>query len=97
MAGPVGIGAFLEIAAGAASAYPKVQKVLTGLQATIIPVPTNESLEESPSEEVKIALLSDPLNFDSAINNIKDRCKKFFRRENGRDPMVIPIIIPTDN
>ena len=28
---------------------------LTGLQATIIPVPTNESLEESPSEEVKIA------------------------------------------
>ena len=34
MAGPVGIGAFLEIAAGAASAYPKVQKVLTGLQAT---------------------------------------------------------------
>lgn len=28
---------------------------LTGLQATIVPVPTNESLEESPSEEVKIA------------------------------------------
>ncbi len=34
-AGPaVGIGAFLEIAAGAASAYPKVQKVINGLGAT---------------------------------------------------------------
>lgn len=34
MAGPVGVGAFLEIAAGAASAYPKVQKVINGLGAT---------------------------------------------------------------
>jgi len=59
--------------------------------------PILKAINQIYSEEVKIALLSDPLNFDSAINNIKDRCKKFFRRENGRDPMVIPIIIPTDN
>ena len=49
------------------------------------------------TEEVKLALLAEPINFDVAIANIKDRCKKFFRRENGRDPLVIPIIIPTAN
>lgn len=59
--------------------------------------PILKAINQIYTEEVKLALLSEPLNFDTAITNIQDRCKKFFRRENGRDPLVIPIIIPTNN
>ncbi len=59
--------------------------------------PILKTINQIYAEEVKLALLGDPINFDAAITNIKDRCKKFFRRENGRDPLVIPIIIPTNN
>ena len=59
--------------------------------------PILKAINSIYTEEVKLALLSEPINFDVAIANIKDRCKKFFRRENGRDPLVIPIIIPTGN
>jgi len=59
--------------------------------------PILKAINQIYTEEVKLALLSDANNFDSAITNIKERCKKFFRRENGRDPLVIPIIIPSSN
>ena len=59
--------------------------------------PILKAINQIYVEEVKLALLADPINFDAAITNIKERCKKFFRRENGRDPLVIPIIIPTNN
>ena len=59
--------------------------------------PILKAINQIYVEEVKLALLGDPINFDAAITNIKDRCKKYFRRENGRDPLVIPIIIPTNN
>ena len=59
--------------------------------------PILKAINQIYLEEVKLALLSDPINFDVAQQNIKDRCKKFFRRENGRDPLVIPIIIPSNN
>ena len=59
--------------------------------------PILKAINQIYIEEVKLALLSENINFDPAINNIKERCKKFFRRENGRDPLVIPIIIPTNN
>ena len=59
--------------------------------------PILKAVTQIYTEEVKLALLSDTNSFDGAITNIKDRCKKYFRRENGRDPLVIPIIIPSSN
>lgn len=59
--------------------------------------PILKAINQIFTEEVKLALMSDTINFDPAMTNIKDRCKKFFRRENGRDPLVIPIIIPVNN
>ncbi len=48
-------------------------------------------------EEVKMALLADATNYEKAISNTKERCRRFIRRENGREPLIIPLIIPIND
>lgn len=47
-------------------------------------------------EEVNNVLASGSLNFDPALEIVKDRTKKFIRRENGREPFILPIVIMLD-
>ena len=56
--------------------------------------PLLKSITQIFVDELNMALAQNANNYESAIANIKDRCKKFIRRENGREPLVIPIIIP---
>ena len=58
-------------------------------------VPILKSLSQIFVEEVEKALKENAPGFKDAINNIKERSKRFIRKENGREPLVIPIIIPT--
>ncbi len=59
-------------------------------------IPLLKSLSQIFIEELELALAqgNDP-EFKACIASIKDRSKRFIRRENGREPLVIPIIIPT--
>ena len=57
-------------------------------------VPLLKSISQIFVEEVEMALKSDSSSFKDCITNIKERSKRFIRRENGREPLVIPIIIP---
>lgn len=44
-------------------------------------------------EEINGLMAKDIFEFDSIIDTIKDRARKFIRRENGRDPEIMPIVI----
>ena len=57
-------------------------------------VPLLKSLSQIFVEEVEASLQRDESSFKECIDNIKERSKRFIRRENGREPLVIPIIIP---
>ncbi len=56
--------------------------------------PLLKSINKIYEEEVLFAVKNGITNFEETIHLIKDRCNKFIRRENGREPLVIPIIIP---
>ena len=57
-------------------------------------VPLLKSLSQIFVEEVEASLKAEEASFKDCIANIKERSKRFIRRENGREPLVIPIIIP---
>lgn len=58
--------------------------------------PLLKSVSKIFEEEVLKALRNNTMNYDETIALIKDRSKKFIRRENGREPLVMPIIIPVN-
>ena len=47
-------------------------------------------------DEVTTALNMDETNFEKVKVAISDRAKRFIKRENGREPLVLPIIIMVD-
>ena len=57
-------------------------------------VPLLKSISQIFIEEVESSLNNNELGFKNAIANTKDRCKRFIKKENGREPLIIPIIIP---
>ena len=60
-------------------------------------IPILKSVTQIFTEEVENSLASNELGFKNAIANTKERCRKFIRKENGREPLVIPIIIPLND
>ena len=57
-------------------------------------VPLLKSISQIFVEEVEASLKNEEMSFKNCITNVKERSKRFIRRENGREPLVIPIIIP---
>lgn len=57
-------------------------------------VPLLKSLSQIFVEEVELSFQGDDPSFKTCITNVKERTKRFIMRENGREPLVIPIIIP---
>lgn len=47
-------------------------------------------------EEVNEVLKRGSLDFDEAMENTRDRARRFIRRENGREPFIIPFVILSD-
>lgn len=58
--------------------------------------PLLKSIAQIYIEEVNLALQEDVPNFALAQETIKDKAKKFIKRENGREPLVIVSIIEID-
>ena len=58
--------------------------------------PLLKSIAQIYVEEVNLALMEDSPNFRLAEETIKDKAKKFIKRENGREPLVIVSIIEVD-
>lgn len=54
--------------------------------------PLLKSLSQIFIEEVKMTLAQGSLNFDKAIASTKERCRRFIRRENGRDPLIVATV-----
>ena len=54
--------------------------------------PLLKSLSQIFIEEVKMVLAQGSLNFEKAINNTKERCRRFIRKENGRDPLIVATV-----
>lgn len=44
-------------------------------------------------EEITLALSLDKKDFEEAKSNAQERIRRFIKRENGREPMIIPIIV----
>ena len=55
--------------------------------------PLLKSITQIYTEEVKTALNQNNPDFEGAKNMIKDRATRFIKRENGREPLIDPIII----
>ena len=56
--------------------------------------PLLKSISNIFVEEVNNALTTSPKFEASKVENvIRERAKRFIRRENGREPMILPIII----
>ena len=47
-------------------------------------------------EEITLALSLDKADFEEAKTNAQERIRRFIKRENGREPMIIPIIVVKD-
>ncbi|MCQ2814688.1 MAG: ribonuclease J [Bacilli bacterium] len=58
--------------------------------------PLLKSVTQIYVEEVEATLKSGSLNFEQTALTIKDRSKKYIKRDNGREPLVIPIIIQAE-
>ena len=58
--------------------------------------PLLKSIANIFNDEVNTALNLDDMNFEKVKLNISERAKKFIKRENGREPLVLPIIITVD-
>lgn len=56
--------------------------------------PLLKSISQIFIDEVNTAFSANANTFETAINNIKERSRRYIIRENGREPMIIPIIIP---
>ena len=57
-------------------------------------VPLLKSISQIFVEEVEASLHSDEPGFKTCISNTKERCQRFIRKENGREPLIIPIVVP---
>ena len=57
-------------------------------------IPLLKSLSQIFIEEVESSLDNNEVGFANCIANIKERCRRFIQKENGREPLIIPIIIP---
>jgi len=57
-------------------------------------VPLLKSISQIFIEEVETCLNNNEPSFKNAIANTKERGRRFIRKENGREPLIIPIIIP---
>ena len=44
-------------------------------------------------EEITLALSLDKKDFEEAKDTAQERIRRFIKRENGRDPMIIPIVV----
>lgn len=44
-------------------------------------------------EEITLALSLDKKDFEEAKSNAQERIRRFIKRENGREPMIIPLIV----
>ena len=47
-------------------------------------------------EEITLALSLNKTDFEEAKSNAQERIRRFIKRENGREPMIIPIIVVKD-
>ena len=47
-------------------------------------------------EEITLALSLDKQDFEEAKETAQERIRRFIKRENGRDPMIIPIVVIKD-
>ena len=58
--------------------------------------PLLKSIANIYIDEVNTAFSMDETNFEKVKVAISDRAKRFIKRENGRDPLILPIIIMVD-
>ena len=58
--------------------------------------PLLKSISNIFVEEVMTALSLGKTDFEETKELIKDRARKFIRRENGRDPEFMPIVIAVE-
>ena len=58
--------------------------------------PILKSISQIYVEEVTAALVAGKTSFKETEDMIKERIRRFVRRENGREPYVDPIIIIQD-
>ncbi|MGM9873738.1 MAG: ribonuclease J [Bacilli bacterium] len=58
--------------------------------------PLLKSVSQIFVDEINAVLSTGSLNFDKALLAIKERSRKFIKRENGRDPMILPIVMYVD-
>ena len=54
--------------------------------------PLLKSISNIYVDEIETHLKLENFNLDDTINAIQDRAKKFIKRENGREPFILPII-----
>jgi ribonuclease J len=47
-------------------------------------------------DEIMTALSLDKDDFEEAKTNAQERIRRFIKRENGREPMIIPIVVAKD-
>ena len=58
--------------------------------------PLLKSIANIYIDEVNTAFSMDETNFEKVKLAISDRAKRFIKRENGREPLILPIIIFVD-
>ena len=55
--------------------------------------PLLKSIANILVDEITTAMSVDNFNFDEIKLNAQERIRRFIKRENGREPMIIPIIV----
>lgn len=58
--------------------------------------PLLKSISQIFVEEIEKCLKAGSLNFDKAYEVIKERAKKFVKKENGREPLILPVVVIVD-
>ena len=58
--------------------------------------PLLKSIANMFVEEITLALSLGKTDFEEAKSNAQERIRRFIKRENGREPMIIPIIVVKD-
>ena len=58
--------------------------------------PLLKSISNIFIDEINTALLAGETDFTRAVGSIQERSRRFIKRENGREPLIFPIIIPIE-
>ncbi len=58
--------------------------------------PLLKSISNIFIDEINTALMMDVKDFEETKLKIQERAKRFIKRENGRDPLIMPLIITVD-